>query len=149
MKDWCESHKTGKGYVAAVDGQYYDAIHVKKIRVVPMIIEAQGGITPHALAHIGYLARRAKGRGARDSTNYGRSRTSTKSFFVHHCQRLALAAQQFNAKAILKSLSGYKHQLLSAARRRGATAPALRRAPLRRSPGLISGATDVEPRGPR
>ena len=113
VRDKAFCHKLGKGYVAAVDGQYYDAIHVKKIRVVPMIIEAQGGITPHAIAHIGYLARRAKGRGARDSTNYGKSRTSTKSFFVHHCQRLALAAQQYNAKAILKSLAGYKHQLLS------------------------------------
>ena len=112
-RDKAFNHSTGKGYVAPVSGQYYDAIHVKKTRVVPMIVEAQGGITPHALAHIGYLSRRAKGKGARDSTKYGRSHTSTKSYFVHHCQRLSLAAKQFNAKAILKSLAGYKHQVVS------------------------------------
>ena len=45
----------------------------------------------HALAHIGYLAQRAKGRTAlsRDGTQYGRSRTSLRSFFVHHTQRIA------------------------------------------------------------
>ena len=52
-------------------------------------------------------------KGARDSTKYGRSRTSTRSFFVHHTQRMALAAKQFNVKAILKSLAGYKHQVVA------------------------------------
>ena len=96
-------------------GQYYDAIRVKKNRVAPMIIEVQGGITPHALATIGYLSRRTKGKGARDSTKYGKSRTSTKSFFVHHCQQMSLAATQFNAKGMLKSLTGYKHQAITSA----------------------------------
>ena len=74
-----------------------------------MIVEAQGGITPHALAHIGYLTRRTKGATGRDSTKYGRSRTSTRSFFVHHCQRLGMAAKVHQVRAMLKSLAGYKH----------------------------------------
>ena len=80
-----------------------------------MIIEVFGGITPHALAHISYLSRRAKGKGARDGTKYGTSRTSTKSFFAHHVERLALAANQFDAKAIRKSLRGRKQQLVGRA----------------------------------
>ena len=112
-RDKAFNHNTGKGYVAPVTGQYFDAIHVKKGRVVPMIVEAQGGLTPHAQAQVGYLSRRTRGKGARDSTKYGRSRTSTRSFFVHHTQRMALAAKQFNVKAILKSLAGYKHQVVA------------------------------------
>ena len=93
QRDKAFDHNTGKGYVAPVKGQYYDAIHVKRIRVAPMIVEAQGGITPHALAHVGYLTRRARGATGRNSTKYGRSRTSTRSYFVHHCQRLGMAAR--------------------------------------------------------
>lgn len=67
-------HWTGKGYVAETRGQYYDALVVKKCWVVPMIIEAFGGITPHARAHIAYLAqrakRRAKGRETRPSMGH-------------------------------------------------------------------------------
>ena len=73
-----------------------------------MIVEALGGITPHARAHIAYLAQRAKGKGARDSTKYGSSRTSARSFFVHHTQRLSLAAVQYDAKAIRKCIRGLK-----------------------------------------
>ena len=112
-RDKAFNHRSNKGYVARVKGQYFDAIHVKKNRVVPMIIEAQGGITPHTRAAIGHLSRRAKGKGARDSTKYGRSRTSTKSFFVHHSQRLALAAKQYHARAVLKALTGFKHEVVA------------------------------------
>ena len=63
-------------------------------------------------------APKARRKGARDSTKYGRSRTSTKSYFVHHCQRLSLTAKQFNAKAILKSLAGY-NQVVSGPAGRG------------------------------
>ena len=77
------NHHTGKGYVAEVRGDYYDALFVKRSRVIPFIVEATGGITPHALAHVTYLARRARGKTARDSTRYGTSRTSTRNFYVH------------------------------------------------------------------
>ena len=78
---------------------YFDALFVRKSRVIPMIIEVFGGITPHALAHVSHLAKRARGKSARDSTRYGTSRTSAHSFCVHHTQRMALAANQYDAKA--------------------------------------------------
>ena len=40
---------------------------------------------------------------ARDGTVYGRSRTSAKSFFKHHTQQLAAAAQVGDAKAIRRA----------------------------------------------
>ena len=107
-------HKTGKGYVEAHVGTYHDALFAKKTRVVPLIVETTGGIAPHALAHIGHLARRAKGRAAsaRDGTKYGRSRTSTRSYYVHHTQRIACAAQQYDARGIRKNIAFEKHQLM-------------------------------------
>ena len=78
------------------------------VGVVPFIVETFGGITPHALAHVAYLARRARGKGSRDGTKYGRSRTSTRSFFRHHTERVGLAAQQYDAKAIRKTVRSLK-----------------------------------------
>ena len=115
-RDPAFNHATGKGFVAEAKGDYYDALVVKKSRVIPVIIEVYGGITPHTLAHIGHLARRAKGKGARDSTKYGLSRTSTKSFFAHHTQRIALAAQLHDAIAIRKEIGSRKQRLLAASR---------------------------------
>ena len=58
-------------------------------------------------------ARRAKGKGSRDGTKYGKSRTSAKSFFVHHVERMALAANVFDAKAIRKSMRSQKQRQLA------------------------------------
>ena len=71
--------------------------------------ETLGGLTPHLLAHIGHLARRARGDGGargggRDRTRYGTSRTSAKSFFVHHTQRIALAAVLHDARALRRAI---------------------------------------------
>ena len=66
------------------------------------------GIAPSARAHIGWLARRAKGKHARDSTKYGLSRASTRSFYLHHTQRLSLAAVLGDAKGIRRKLNGEK-----------------------------------------
>ena len=83
------SHKTGKGYVAPHKGHYHDALYVKKLRVVMLLVEALGGIAPPARAHIAKLARRSEGKGATDRTTYGETRISTKSFYVHHSQMLS------------------------------------------------------------
>ena len=86
----------------------YDALVVKRSRVVPFIVETFGGVTPHALAHVAYLSRRARGKGARDGTKYGESRTSARGFFNHHVERVGLAAQQYDAKAIRKTVRSLK-----------------------------------------
>ena len=49
----------------------------------------------------------------RDSTRYGLSRTSAKSYFVHHVQQVACAAVLGNARSILKSIRARKQRLLA------------------------------------
>ena len=119
-KPFC--HKTGKGSVKARDGEYYDALRNRKAMVIPMIVEAFGGISPHALNFIGRLAARAKGARARDGTVYGRSRTSAKSFFKHHTQQLAAAAQVGDAKAIRRKVTEGKMRMMKSVRRAGGSA---------------------------
>ena len=80
-----------------------------------MILEAFGGISPHSLHFIRRLALRAKGARARDSTVYGGSSTSAKSFFVHHTQQLAAAAQVGDAKGIRKKITEMKMRLIKVA----------------------------------
>ena len=77
--------------------------------------EAFGGISPHSLHFIRRLALRAKGARARDSTVYGGSSTSAKSFFVHHTQQLAAAAQVGDAKGIRKKITEMKMRLIKVA----------------------------------
>ena len=81
-----------------------------------------GDITPHATAYIRRLAARAKGARARDGTKYGRSRTSVRSFYVHHTQQLAAAAQVGDAKAMRRKIAFEKMSLMKRARRAGGSA---------------------------
>ena len=87
-----------------------------------MIVETFGGISSHSLKFISRLAARAKGAKARDGTVYGRSRTSTRSFFVHHTQQLAAAAQVGDAKGIRRAITESKMRLIKGALKAGARA---------------------------
>ena len=101
------------GSVKERTGDYDDALRNKKALVIPMILEAFGGISPHSLHFIRRLALRAKGARARDSTVYGASSTSAKSFFVApHTQQLAAAAQVGDAKGIRKKITEMKMHLI-------------------------------------
>ena len=112
-------HDTGRGYVEEQRGAYRDALLVKRNRVIPVIVETNGGITPQAIAHISHLARRARGKAARDSTRYGTSRTSPTSFFVHHVQAISMAARLEDARGIRREIRNEKQQLIV----RSATGP--------------------------
>ena len=103
-------HKTGRGWVKYQRGHYFDAL-AKRSRVVPVIIEATGGISPHTRAHMRYLARRSTGKGATDRTRYGATRISTKSFYTHHGQMLVKAAVVYDALAINKQIIGQRQKL--------------------------------------
>ena len=105
-------HDTGRGYVEEQRGAYRDALLVKRNRVIPVIVETNGGITPQAIAHISHLARRARGKAARDSTRYGTSRTSPTSFFVHHVQAISMAARLEDARGIRREIRNEKQQLI-------------------------------------
>ena len=64
--------------------------------------ETFGGVTEPLRKAVGYLASRATSK--LDRTVYGMSRLSTKSFYLHHIQRLALAAIVGNIKGVRKSI---------------------------------------------
>ena len=96
---------------------YHDALYVKRLRVIMLLVEATGGISPAACAHISMLARRSRGRGATDRTRYGGTRISTKSFYVHHSQMLAKAAVVYNAKAMRKKITCLKQSVYLHGRR--------------------------------
>ena len=81
-----------------------------------MITETTGAITPRSLKYVAYLARRARGKKSRDGTKYGRSRTSARSFYLHHTQRLSMAAACGDVRGIFWSLRGHKQQYAAAAR---------------------------------
>ena len=94
------NHATGRGWVKEVKGHYYDALFVKRSRVVVWLVEATGGVCPHACAHGRRLAERARAPGGADRTKYGRSRGSTRSFYQHHMQQISKAATTADARAI-------------------------------------------------
>ena len=90
-----------------------------------MILEAFGGITSLFTLH---PAPRATGEGGararapdrtRKPPSYGAgSSTSAKSFFVHHTQQLAAAAQVGVAKGIRKKITEMKMRLIKDTRLR-------------------------------
>ena len=67
------------------------------------------GCTPPSCS-VAHLAHRAKGKHARDGTVYGRSRTSARSFFAHHTQRISMAAAYGDVKGIHESVRGLKQR---------------------------------------
>ena len=79
-------HHTGKGHVPFHKGDYYDARHVKRNQVVPLIVEALGGIGRRGARCLRFLARRAKDRkrgrdmerATRASTRPTSSRTTSR-----------------------------------------------------------------------
>ena len=93
--------RVGQG-VKAREGTYHDAIHVKKSRVSLMLVEATGAISPRSLTVVGYHSRRARGARGRDSTKYGKSRASTTNYYIHHVQRISMAAAIGEAAGIHK-----------------------------------------------
>ena len=61
---------------------------------------------------------RAQGKGARDTTKYGRSRTSARSYFRHHTERIAMAAKLGDANAIYKDIQSRRQLILQPGRGR-------------------------------
>ena len=122
QRDGALNHKTGRGWVKAKAGKYAHAL-AQGARVTPVIVETSGAISPRSLKAVGHLAKRARGKHARDGTVYGRSRTSARSFYTHHTQRLSLAAACGDVNGIFESLRGQK-QRTAAMRGLGAEAAA-------------------------
>ena len=64
---------------------------------------------PHSVSYVSTCAKRAKG--GRDDTYYGRSTSSTKSFFIHHTQRISLAAAKGNIAGLCEMINYDKAKL--------------------------------------
>ena len=107
------------GVVGCVTRAYYDALRNKKATVIPYDRRDVWRRSPQSRAYVRRLAARAKGARAHDRTSYGRSRTSTKSFYLHHVQQLAAAAQVGDARAIRRKISHMKMRLMKAAKAGG------------------------------
>ena len=69
-----------------------------------MLVEATGAISPRSLTVVGYHSRRARGARGRDSTKYGKSRASTTNYYIHHVQRISMAAAVGEAAGIHKAI---------------------------------------------
>ena len=51
---------------------------------------------------------------ARDGTNYGNTRVSTRSYYTHHMQRFSLAAVRGDALNILRGVTSLKRDVVAA-----------------------------------
>ena len=99
-------HRTGKGYVAERRGDYYDALKVKKLKVVPLVMETTGGIGHPGRGFLGRLANMGdpKKGGARDNTQY--TCWTAPSFAAHH--GMCISAECVYADALLLSLGAMR-----------------------------------------
>ena len=88
-------------------GDYYDARYVKRNQVVPLIVEALGGIGRRGARCLRFLARRAKDRKrGRDGTRYSCFHPS--NFLSHHLSKIVTAAVYTDAQHIEDEIYGLK-----------------------------------------
>ena len=105
-------HDSGKGFVEARPGQYSGRAH--NSHVVSFIVEATGGIARAGRAQVGLLARRATGKHARDRTQYGRARGSTRNFYLHHTRMITKAAVVRDATMIREQVQCLRQRVCTA-----------------------------------
>ena len=99
-------HAIGHGWVKAKASKYAHAL-AQGARVTPVIVETSGAISPRSLRAV------PNGRAASTPATAlctGRSRTSARSFYIHHTQRLSLAAACGDVSGIFESLRGQKQR---------------------------------------
>ena len=101
-------HDSGKGFVEARPGQYSGRAHNA------FIVEATGGIARAGRAQAGLLARRATGKHARDRTQYGRARGSTRDFYRHHMRMITKAAVVRDATMIREQVQCLRQRVCAA-----------------------------------
>ena len=88
-------------------GDYHDARFNKRNQVVPLIVEALGGIGRSGARCLRFLARRAKDRKrGRDSTRYSRFHAS--NYLSHHLAKIVTAAVYHDALHIEEGIHGLK-----------------------------------------
>ena len=107
-------HKTGEGHVPFHGGDYYDARYNKRNQVVPLIVEALGGIGRRGARCLRFLARRASCRKrGRDGTKY--SRFHPTNYLSHHLAGIVTAAVFADAAHIVEEIVLLKTRATAAA----------------------------------
>ena len=111
-------HKTGEGHVPFHGGDYHDARYKKRNQVVPLIVEALGGIGRRGARCLRFLARRASCRKrGRDGTTYSRFHPS--NYLSHHLAGIVTAAVFSDAAHIVEEIALLKTRTSGATRTRG------------------------------
>ena len=94
----------GEGHVPFHGGDYYDARFNKRNQVVPLIVEALGGIGRRGARCLRFLARRASCRKrGRDGTRY--SRFHPENYLSHHLAGIVTAAVFADARHIVEEIT--------------------------------------------
>ena len=82
-----------------------------KSKVTLVHVETSGAISPRTLRYVGYLSRRARGKGSRDGTRYGTSRLAPRTFFRHHVLHISMAAAIGDVQGLHKAALNHKTRL--------------------------------------
>ena len=90
----------GTGHIAAYSGEYADAL-AKRHGVHLLLVESTGAIAPVLMALLRMLARAARAPGASDLSQYGSSRSSPKTFLMHHVANISASVQIADANTVL------------------------------------------------
>ena len=115
-------HKTGEGHVPFHGGDYHDARYKKRNQVVPLIVEALGGIGRRGARCLRFLARRASCRKrGRDGTTYSRFHPS--NYLSHHLAGIVTAAVFSDAAHIVEEIALLKTRTSGATRTAAAANP--------------------------
>jgi hypothetical protein len=99
-------HDTGTGAVAANSGDYHDAQHVKRNKVVLFLMETTGAYAQPAYDHLRWLKARSKQRDRTEYTGWAAdTRKTSRPFMEHWMQRISTATVRGNARRALNALS--------------------------------------------
>ena len=102
--------RTGQGRVAAAPGHYHDAL--SKGNIVHLLAsESTGALSPDVIRLLRELAKTARGTDGHDSTVYGLSRASPKSFFPHHLAAISSAIVRADACSVRNHAASLAVQL--------------------------------------
>ena len=102
--------RTGLGRVDATKGHYDDALAKGNI-VHLLATESTGALSPDVIRLLRELAKTAQGTSGHDSTVYGLSRASPKSFFPHHLAAISSAIVCADARSIRNHAASLATQL--------------------------------------
>ena len=99
---------TGTGAIAAVKGDYHDAIHTKRTTVVLLLHNIFGGFAPWAVRHLKALAARK----IDDRTEY--ESWAAADFPTYHAQRISAAIITGDARRCLNRIPGLQRDAMRA-----------------------------------